>query len=205
MGLLYIHRMPEIQYWAEHTEPDMNYRHNTYPCKIIGATIRAEALLARLLPAHKEQGDAHRPQRRAVPDRPEPPRRRSARLLSAYLLQGSDRLQTHREPEQDDDDGGRFGRPRLPGSLRPDGRQGLLRSCARHRRPPTCGCSAKTVRCRSRSISSPANRSTTPAPCCTPCCVISSVSKPTTAWKPTPKRRPKASGGCATWRSAIST
>ena len=33
----------------------MNYRHNTYPCKIIGATIRAEALLARLLPAHKEQ------------------------------------------------------------------------------------------------------------------------------------------------------
>lgn len=38
-----------------------------------------------------------------------------------------------------------------------------------------------------------------------PCCVISSVSKPTTAWKPTPKRRPKASGGCATWRSAIST
>ena len=55
MGLLYIHRMPEIQYWAEHTEPDMNYRHNTYPCKIIGATIRAEALLARLLPAHKEQ------------------------------------------------------------------------------------------------------------------------------------------------------
>ena len=55
MALLYIHRMPEIQHWAEHTEPDMSYRHNTYPCKIIGATIRAEVLLAQLLPAHKEQ------------------------------------------------------------------------------------------------------------------------------------------------------
>ncbi len=55
MGLLYIHRMPEIQYWAEHTEPDINYRHNTYACKIVGATIRSEALLAKLLPAYEEQ------------------------------------------------------------------------------------------------------------------------------------------------------
>lgn len=55
MALLYIHRMPEIQHWADHTEPDMNYSHNTYPCKIIGATVRAEVLLARLLPAHAEK------------------------------------------------------------------------------------------------------------------------------------------------------
>ncbi len=55
MALLYIHKMPEIQYWTEHTEPDMNYRHNTYACKIVGATIRSEALLAKLLPAYKEQ------------------------------------------------------------------------------------------------------------------------------------------------------
>ena len=55
MALLYIHKMPEIQHWRENTEPDMNYRHNTYACKIIGATIRAEVLLAKLLPAYKEQ------------------------------------------------------------------------------------------------------------------------------------------------------
>ena len=55
MGLLYVHRMPEIQYWAEHSEPDMNYSHNTYACKIVGATIRSEVLLAKLLPAYKGQ------------------------------------------------------------------------------------------------------------------------------------------------------
>lgn len=58
MALLYIHRMPEIQHWAAAVEPDMSYPHNTYPCKIIGATIRAEVLLARLLPTHSEQATA---------------------------------------------------------------------------------------------------------------------------------------------------
>lgn len=55
MGLLYVHGLPEIQHWAKHTEPDMDYSHNTYPCKIIGATIRCEVLLAQLIPARKEQ------------------------------------------------------------------------------------------------------------------------------------------------------
>ena len=58
MGLLFIHRMPQIQHWAANTEPDMSYRHNTYPCKIIGATIRLEALLAKELPAHRESATA---------------------------------------------------------------------------------------------------------------------------------------------------
>ncbi len=57
MGLMYIHRMPEIQYWLDHTEPDMNYSHNTYPCKIIGATIRSQVLLASLVPSVKEDAE----------------------------------------------------------------------------------------------------------------------------------------------------
>ncbi len=52
MALLYVHFMPEIQYWSKHAEPDMNYEHNTYVCKIIGATVRSEVLLAKVLPEY---------------------------------------------------------------------------------------------------------------------------------------------------------
>ena len=52
--LLYIHTLPEIQNWTKGPLPDMQYRHNTYPCKIIGATIRVECLVASLMPARKE-------------------------------------------------------------------------------------------------------------------------------------------------------
>lgn len=64
----------------------MSYRHNTYPCKIIGATIRAEVLLAQLLPAHKEQ--ATRIARNAAQFLIDRSRegRRTARLLPAHLL-----------------------------------------------------------------------------------------------------------------------
>ncbi|MBQ5753383.1 MAG: AGE family epimerase/isomerase [Alistipes sp.] len=50
MGMLYVHTMPQIQHWKESVLPDMTYPHNTYPCKIIGATIQVETLLARELP-----------------------------------------------------------------------------------------------------------------------------------------------------------
>lgn len=53
-ALLYVHTMPEIQHWAESTVPDMGYSHNTYPCKIIGATIRNECLVASMLPERRE-------------------------------------------------------------------------------------------------------------------------------------------------------
>ena len=53
-ALLYVHTMPEIQHWAESTLPDMNYPHNTYPCKIIGATVRNECLVAKMLPERRE-------------------------------------------------------------------------------------------------------------------------------------------------------
>lgn len=33
----------------------MTYRHNTYACKIVGATIRLEVLVAKLLPSHREE------------------------------------------------------------------------------------------------------------------------------------------------------
>lgn len=54
MGLLYIHNMKAIQSWKNSTEPDMRYDHNTYACKIIGATVRSEILLARMCPEYKD-------------------------------------------------------------------------------------------------------------------------------------------------------
>ena len=54
MGMLHVHKMPEIQHWLNSTEPDMNYNHNTYPCKIIGATIQIEVLLAKIVPSYHD-------------------------------------------------------------------------------------------------------------------------------------------------------
>ena len=53
-GLHYIHAMPQVQRWLTDSLPDMSYTYFTYPCKIMGATIRAECLLARLDPACRE-------------------------------------------------------------------------------------------------------------------------------------------------------
>ena len=53
-GALYVHLMPEVQHWIGSDVPDMAYSHNTYPCKIIGATIRNECLIARALPERRE-------------------------------------------------------------------------------------------------------------------------------------------------------
>ena len=53
-GALYIHTMPEIQNWRNSSLPDMAYPHNTYPCKIIGATIRVECFIAGMLPERRE-------------------------------------------------------------------------------------------------------------------------------------------------------
>jgi len=55
MALMYIHQMPAVQHWLKHTEPDMGYQHNTYPNKIIGATVRAEIHVARLFPELREE------------------------------------------------------------------------------------------------------------------------------------------------------
>ncbi|MBR6933510.1 MAG: hypothetical protein IKH49_09435 [Bacteroidales bacterium] len=57
-GALYIHMLPAIQHWATATTPDMSYHHNTYPCKIIGATVRNECFIARELPHRRENAVA---------------------------------------------------------------------------------------------------------------------------------------------------
>ena len=54
MGLLYVHNMDAVQHWKESQEPLMSYSHNTYPAKIISATIRSELLLAMLVPSYRE-------------------------------------------------------------------------------------------------------------------------------------------------------
>lgn len=55
MAMLYIHTMPQIQNWKESTVPDMSYKHNTYPNKIIGATVSAESKLAKYFPEYAEE------------------------------------------------------------------------------------------------------------------------------------------------------
>jgi maltose/maltodextrin transport system substrate-binding protein len=50
MAVYYIHQMPAIQSWKTDTVPDMEYSHNTYACKIVGATIRNEVMVAREFP-----------------------------------------------------------------------------------------------------------------------------------------------------------
>ncbi len=57
MAALFIHELPAIQNWKHSTVPDMTYRHNTYACKIIGATIQLECLVARLLPRHRDDAE----------------------------------------------------------------------------------------------------------------------------------------------------
>lgn len=54
LALLHIHNKSAIQHWKNSTEPDMSYELNTYPCKIISATISLEVLLAKHCPALKE-------------------------------------------------------------------------------------------------------------------------------------------------------
>lgn len=54
MAALYVHYMPAVQHWKECAEPDMSYSHNTYPNKIIGATVSLESALSRLLPSLRD-------------------------------------------------------------------------------------------------------------------------------------------------------
>lgn len=55
MAAMYIHELPAIQHWITSDHPDMTYRHNTYACKIIGATIQLEVLISKLLPRHRDE------------------------------------------------------------------------------------------------------------------------------------------------------
>ena len=58
MAMLYIHSMPQVKHWKESTEPDMTYKHNTYPNKIIGNTVSVESALGRYFPEYAEEAIA---------------------------------------------------------------------------------------------------------------------------------------------------
>lgn len=55
---LYVHNMPAVQHWKTSRQPDMSYPYNAYVCKIIGATIRTECLLAREIPSIHDEAMA---------------------------------------------------------------------------------------------------------------------------------------------------
>ena len=54
LGMLYVHTKPAVQRFATSSEPDMSYVYFTYPCKIIGAVVQVETLLAKTAPAYAE-------------------------------------------------------------------------------------------------------------------------------------------------------
>ena len=54
LGMLYVHTIPAVQRFATSSEPDMSYVYFTYPCKIIGAVVQVETLLAKTAPAYAE-------------------------------------------------------------------------------------------------------------------------------------------------------
>ena len=58
LGMLYVHNMPAVQKLATSSEPDMSYVYFTYPCKIIGAVIQVETLLAKTAPAYADNAIA---------------------------------------------------------------------------------------------------------------------------------------------------
>ena len=55
LNLLAMHRMAYSQWWKDHIVPEPNFRYNSYPCKIVGATVGVEALLAQLYPEMKDE------------------------------------------------------------------------------------------------------------------------------------------------------
>lgn len=56
-ALLAIHKMKPIQHWINNIQPDMSYKHNAYPCKIIGATVSISVLMAQKMPGYKENAE----------------------------------------------------------------------------------------------------------------------------------------------------
>jgi len=53
-ALAFVHNLPYVQHWKTHSTPDMSYPQNAYVCKITGALVRIECLLAQLRPDLKE-------------------------------------------------------------------------------------------------------------------------------------------------------
>ncbi len=51
----YTHNLKSTQAWLEQDEPDMEYKLNTYLCKVIGATVSMEAQYAMLVPQVRDE------------------------------------------------------------------------------------------------------------------------------------------------------
>lgn len=133
MAALYIHELPAIRRWLTAAEPDMTYRHNTYACKIVGATIQLEVLVAKLLPAHREEALAiARNAARFLMDRSRPegdplaffPPTYYSDLISSSRAENRGKTMTMEACAR---------RKRLSRPLRRDGRPDLLRPGAGHR------------------------------------------------------------------------
>lgn len=54
MALIFIHSIPGVANWENSRECDLSYKRNTYPSKIVSATIRCELMLGELIPEYKE-------------------------------------------------------------------------------------------------------------------------------------------------------
>ena len=54
-AILYVHNMPSTRHWQHSSTPDLSYVMNTYVCKIVGATVRVECLVAREFPELREE------------------------------------------------------------------------------------------------------------------------------------------------------
>ena len=54
-AIRFIHDMPSTRHWQEYDTPDMSYPFNAYVCKIVGATVRIECLVAREIPELREE------------------------------------------------------------------------------------------------------------------------------------------------------
>lgn len=54
-AILYVHNMPSTRHWRHSSTPDLSYVMNAYVCKIVGATVRVECLVAREFPELREE------------------------------------------------------------------------------------------------------------------------------------------------------
>lgn len=54
-ALYNLHKWGPTQHWLNGTEPDMTFENNVYACKIVGATIQLECLVAEHIPAEREE------------------------------------------------------------------------------------------------------------------------------------------------------
>ena len=54
-ALKFIHNMPSTRNWQTSQVPDMSYPFNSYVCKIVGATVRIECLVAREIPQLRQE------------------------------------------------------------------------------------------------------------------------------------------------------